>query len=362
MFRAVGRFEPTGPVNVQGLEHSVAALPWGVLRGALGPSDGSAGAASNVPSALGVLRHAPIYAGVPGEIDEAFAVLEQHVMRHGVLYPVALAAVPILFDTLRRTSPALAFAGRIADLLAHYAAAMHTLEAPLLQRLQQIFADHAGDIIRWLGKHDRALCAFAIHVPAVRDAFLAAIEGAERVAPEVLLALVELDQAPGEMPALALAMLDGPCAPFGSAARSGNAGPCDGPDASDVTRMCAAAFLARFGGHGPDVRARVDAALPPSAAATLRTFIHRLWSPTIERPAVAPRMYDAEIVFTGKQLVIVKAANKSVTLPWIGADVLKGDRVQVGLSTHGEPKLAVITDARGAVRVIDFDAVRASPA
>ena len=70
--RAMGRFEPTGPVDVPGLEHSVVNLSWGVLRGAEGPSDGSAGAASNVPSALGVLRHAEIYRDCPQEVEEAF--------------------------------------------------------------------------------------------------------------------------------------------------------------------------------------------------------------------------------------------------------------------------------------------------
>src|SRR5690349_19454418 len=50
----MGRFEPTGRVDVPGMEHSVAELPWGALRGAFGPSDGSAGARSNVPSALAV--------------------------------------------------------------------------------------------------------------------------------------------------------------------------------------------------------------------------------------------------------------------------------------------------------------------
>src|SRR5690242_11575119 len=100
----MGRFEPTGPVNVPGLEHSAASLSWGVLRGALGPSDGSAGAASNVPSALGVLRHAEIYRSAPAEIEEAFAVLEQHVMRADQLYPVAIAALPFLFDIIRRGS------------------------------------------------------------------------------------------------------------------------------------------------------------------------------------------------------------------------------------------------------------------
>src|SRR6476660_2218135 len=98
MLRRMGRFDPTGPIDVPGLEHSVATLSWGVLSGARGPSDGTAGAGSNVPSALGVLRHAVIYAGLPSEIEEAFAVLEQHVMRDGQLYPVVLAAAPFLFD------------------------------------------------------------------------------------------------------------------------------------------------------------------------------------------------------------------------------------------------------------------------
>jgi len=73
-----------------------------------------------------------IYAGVPTEIDEAFSVLHTHVIRHDTLYPVSVAVVPILFDTLRRNSPV---AGRIAEVIARYATALHTLEAPLAQRL-----------------------------------------------------------------------------------------------------------------------------------------------------------------------------------------------------------------------------------
>src|SRR5690606_22185192 len=128
--------------------------------------------------------------GVPSEIEEAFGVLEQHVIHDGQLYPVSIAALPFLFDTLRRTSPV---AGRITDLIARYAAAAHTLEAPLDKRLLQIIADHAGEIVRWFRRHDRALGALAIHVPALREVFLAAVEGAERLTPEALLALVELD-------------------------------------------------------------------------------------------------------------------------------------------------------------------------
>jgi len=332
MLRAMGRFEPTGPVDVPGLEHSVANLSWGVLRGALGPSDGTAGAASNVPSALGVLRHADIYRGVPDEIEEAFAVLERHVVRDGHLYPVVLAALPFLFATLRRPS---IVSARIAELIALYASTADSMEQPLAARVRQLITDHAGEIARWFGHHDCALGALAIHIPALRELFIAAVEGAEHVSPEILLALIEIGEAPGETPALALAMLDG-------------------PDATELARMASAAFLARFGDHPPELRTRIDAALPPSAPSTLRRLIGGLWTPTVNRPVVAPKLFDAEVTFTGKQLIVVKAGSRSVTLPWPGATVTVGDRIQVGLSAHGQPKLAVVTDRRGNVRVIDF--------
>jgi hypothetical protein len=320
---------------VPGLAHSVAELSWGVLRGAHGPSDGTAGAGSNVPSALGVLRHAGIYAGVPAEIDEAFGVLESHVTRHDVLYPVAIAVVPILFHTLRKPSPV---SGRIANTLGRYATLISSLEAPVAQRMCQLLADHSYELVRWLGTYDRALCAIVLNVPALREVFIAAVEGAERVSPEILLALVELGEAPGDTIALAIDMLDG-------------------ADATAEKRMAAAAFLSKLGAPDASLAGRIDAALPPNADALLRTFVDKLWSPTVIRPVVAPKLYDAEVVFTGKELVIVRAGGKSVTLPWKGAPVAKGERLQVGLSTHGEPKLAVVTDWKGTVRVVDFDPV-----
>ena len=328
---AMGRFEPTGPIDVPGLEHSVVNLSWGVLRGAAGPSDGSVGAASNVPSALGVVRHAEIYKDCPQEIEEAFSVLESHVVKDGQLYPVALATLPFLFATLRKGSPV---AERIADLIATYACAAATLEAPLGDKLVEIIADQSGDIVRWLGVHDAALAALAIHTPALRPLYLAAVEGAERVSPEVLLALVELGEAPGDTPALALAMFEG-------------------PDSTDLMRMAAATFLARFGEHNPEQLMRIDAALPLTARALLRKLV-KFWNPNVTRPVVAPKLYDAEVLFTGKKLVVVKAGNRSVTLPWEGAEVTKGDRLKVGLTSHGQPKLAVVTDWKGNVRVIDF--------
>ncbi|HEY5946693.1 MAG TPA: hypothetical protein VIV40_14420 [Kofleriaceae bacterium] len=327
----MGRFEPTGPVDVPGLEHSVVNLSWGVLRGAAGPSDGTAGAKSNVPSALGVLRHAEIYRDCPQEIEEAFDVLEQHVIKDGQLYPVALATLPFLFAALRKVSPA---SERIADLIALYASCASTLEAPLDDHLLQIITDHGSDVIRWWGRYDRALAALAIYAPGLRPLYLAAVEGAERLDPEALLALIELGEAPGETPTLAFAMLDG-------------------ADSSDLQRMAAAAFLARFGQHTPEQLMRIDAALPPTARGLLRKLV-RFWNPNLTKPVVAPKLYEAEVLFTGKKLVVVKAGNRSVTLPWEGADVTKGDRLQVGLTTHGQPKLAVVTDWKGNVRVIDF--------
>src|SRR5947208_702760 len=113
----MGRTGPTGSVDLPRVGHSVVELRWDVLRGALGPSDGSAGAGSNVPSALAVLRHAQLYLPFPEEIEEAFGVLEGHAIRHGVLYPVALAVAPFLFDILSRGPCPRAVANRIADLL-----------------------------------------------------------------------------------------------------------------------------------------------------------------------------------------------------------------------------------------------------
>ncbi len=332
MFRpAMGRFEPTGPVDVPGLEHSVVSLPWGVLRGAGGPSDGSVGAASNVPSALGVIRHPDVYRDIPSEIEEAFDVLERHVFKDDQLYPVAIATLPFLFATLRKISP---LSERIADLIALYASTSVTLEPPLCERLLQIIADQSGDVMGWWGRYDRALAALAVHTPALRTLYLAKVEGAEYLEPEVFVALIELGEAPGESIALANAMLDG-------------------ADSTDLQRIAAAAFLAQFGEHTPQQAMRIDGALPPNARAILRKLV-RFWTPNLLRPTVAPQLYDAEVLFTGKKLVVVKAANRSVTLPWEGADVTIGDHLKVGLSAHGTPKLAVVTDWKGNVRVIDF--------
>jgi hypothetical protein len=94
--------------------------------------------------------------------------------------------------------------------------------------------------------------------------------------------------------------------------------------------------------------------LPLSAPAALRSFVGKLWTPTIARPVVAPKLCDAEVVFAGAKLVLVRTTERSVTLPWPDAPVGRGDVIQIGITAHGQPKLAVITTPDGTVRVIDF--------
>jgi hypothetical protein len=278
-----------------------------------------------------VLRHAPLYANLPAEIDDAFLVFERHAIRHGQLYPVAITITPFLFDMVRRGSMV---AERITDLIAEYTAAATTLEAALRNQLLEIVADHGSEIVGWLGRFDRAGAAIAIHAPAVRDGVIAKIAQADRVAPEMLLALIDLGASPGRTVQLALEMLES--------------------SDTETSRMCAAAFLARYGDRVPELRTRIDAALPPSAPAALERFVGRLWRPTVDRPIVAPKMYDAEVVFAGEKLVLVRAGSRSVTLPWPGAELQRGDVIKVGITAHGQPKLAVVTSPDGSVRVIDF--------
>lgn len=328
----MSRHAPTGRVEVANLEHSVAELPWGVLRGAFGPSDGSIGAHANVPSALSVLRHAQLYVGHPEEIEEAFAVLERHALRHRLLYPVAVTVVPFLLDFIRRGSP---IAERIAELVAEYVASADTLEPQLRDRLHEIIVAHASEVMGWIGRFDRPLAALAIHVPALQPAYLHALE-ISPISPFALLALIEIGAGPRRCVEVALEILDD-------------------RDANPITRAAGAAFLMRFGDDCTSLRERIDAALPPSAPAQLANLVTRLWVPRIERPVVAPRMVDAEVLFAGERLVLVRAGARSVTLPWSEAGVRKGDVLQVGITVHGQPKLVVFTEPTGAVRVIDFE-------
>lgn len=305
---------------------------WALFPGARGASDGSAGAAANVPAALSVLRHAALYHHLPGEVEEAFDVLENHALANDRLYPVAVTIVPYLFDIVRDSAPK---GGRLPEIVARYLALAGTLDAPMRDRLRGLVDERASEVATWVGRYDRAVAALAVYSAKVKAAVLAKVAAATAVAPEMLLALIDLGEAPGMTVRLALEMLDDAERPR-------------------LARMSAAAFLVRYGDGAPDLRVKLDALLSPSAPAALARFVDELWRPTVARPNMAPRMCDAEVVFAGERLVLVRAGERSVTLPWADAPVQRGDTFKVGLSTHGEPRVALLTAEDGSVTVVDF--------
>jgi hypothetical protein len=211
-----------------------------------------------------------------------------------------------------------------------------TLEEDQCERLLELLALHEREVLGWMGTHDRALAALAIHVPKLRAPYLAKLAEATVVSPFALLAMIELNAAPGKTELLALEMLDD-------------------KSQHEIARGAAAAFLSRHAAElTPSLRERIDAALTPAMPATLANLVTRLWEPTIVRPVVAPKLHDAEVVFAGEKLVLVKAGARTVTLPWANAPLVKGDVLKVGITTHGKAKLALLTDTDGRVTIVDF--------
>jgi hypothetical protein len=62
------------------------------------------------------------------------------------------------------------------------------------------------------------------------------------------------------------------------------------------------------------------------------------------RPVVAPKLHEAEVVFAGEKLVLVRAGERTVTVPWVNANVSRGDRIKVGITAHGQAQLVVLDD------------------
>lgn len=331
MSNAGDRHKPTARLDLEPVRGR-SEVTWSSVLGAVGPSDGSGGAGGNVPSALSVLRHAALYAGVPAEIEDAFAVLLEHALGHGVLYPAAVHATPHLFEIIRAGSPV---ADRVAAVIARYVALIDTLDGPLRARLVETVIDHAVDVIGWLGTHDRAAAGIAVHVLALRPAYVAAVEAAPPPSAYALLALLEMGHTSPLTVARAQSLLDG-----------GGAGP--------HARAAAAAYLARFGDGSPALRERIDAALPPSAPAALANLVEDLWQPAVHRPRVAPKLMSAEVVFVGEKLVQVRAGERRVTLPLPSSQLQCGDVIQVGITAHGQPQLALLSEPDGGIRIVDF--------
>lgn len=305
-------------------------VAWAEAMGAFGPSDGGGGPLSNVPGALAVLRDAHLFGDAPEELAEALEVLETHVIANGVLYPVVVHALPFLFELVARDIP---HATEVAEVIATYAAAIETLPAAPRARMRTTLLAHQDDILSWVGRHDLAAAGLAVHAPWLRTGYLAAVEASRALTAVGFLALLELDATVGGVTQAAISVLD---------------------RGDDLTRMAAAAFLAARHDLTPDVATRVDAELPPHAEAALANLTGGLWTPIVRRPRVAPQLRDATVVFVGPKLVLVRVGQRTVTLPWPDAQVRKGDVLQVGITAHYQPKLVILADAEGGVRVVDF--------
>ena len=218
---------------------------------------------------------------VPEEIDEAFGVLEHHAIRHGHLFPVALATLPFLFARCavarRRRAHHRAHRAvrRRVDARARAARAFLDLIVPITPA--RSFAGSAT--------HDRALVRDRdARVRAARPICAPRSSTAETFAPVVLLALVDLGESARAAQLLALAMLDAEttrraCVPPRSSRATASA------RRSCRRDRCRAATVG--GGR---------AAQPSSG---------ELWTPTVHAAAVAPKLFDAEVMFAGKKFVLV---------------------------------------------------------
>jgi hypothetical protein len=311
-------------------------VAWAEQIGAFGPSDGRGGPISNVPGALAVLRDAHLYRETPEELAEALEVLETHVVAEGTLYPVAVAALPFLFELIEREVP---HAGELAEVIASYGAAIETLAPAPRAAMRTLLLAKREVILGWVGKFPLAAAGMAVHAPWLRNGYLAALDAGRGVGAIGFLALLELDATVRGAVQAAIAALGG---------------------GEPTTRMAAAAFLAGRPDLTPDVATRVDAELPPHAEAALANLTGGLWEPIIKRPRVAPQLREGRVVFVGPKLVLVKVGERTVTLPWPDAQVRKGDVLRIGITAHYQPKLVILADASGQVKVVDFG--RGAPA
>lgn len=65
-------------------------------------------------------------------------------------------------------------------------------------------------------------------------------------------------------------------------------------------------------------------------------------------------MMSAEVVFVGEKLVQVRAGERRVTLPLPCSQLQRGDVIQVGITAHGQPQLALLSEPDGGIRVVNF--------
>ena len=327
----MGRFDPTGPVDANA--HSVASLRWETQLGALGPTDGSAGAASNVPSALSVLRHAQLYAAVSrGDRRSVRASSSTHAIRHGQLYPGRARDAAVLFATLRARH-ARRRAHRRSDRDVHgrvaHARGAAARAFPRSDRLAREATSCAGS-----ARTTAHSCAIALRVPELRTDLLAGARVAERSRRSCC----SRSSISAPLPA----------APTMSRTRCSTT---PTTRSADVRGRVPRALWRAHAGAAVAHRCRAAAVGAPA----LRNYVGELWTPTVKRPAVAPKLLTPRSMFAGEKVVLVKAGDAA-------RRAAVGERRVSSAATScrsaspctASPKLALVTDAAGAVRVVEF--------
>jgi hypothetical protein len=326
----------------------VAEIDWARLRGAYGASDGSVvrrGRTLDGPEVTYQLGDVPAALEVlstgrdEGEdsYQDALDVLQSHVWHQGDIYPVT----PVVARLLAQLIDLPNVVGRdalasvlvlISDSARHERSTEEPERRAVAAAVDAALCAEQDRVMRWL---DEDLAPHAVLIAlrgeGCRTGMLAALEQRLALPFFVWIALAELDRPPAWAGPRAEAALEDP---------------------APLVRLAAAAFLARRCGPTGALAARVEAALPPSAAVELARALALPADIVVSPPRAPPpaELVAATVVFAGPRLVVAQLAEgRNITIPWPQSGLLPGEQIRVGLSPHGEPRVVEHSRADGAI-------------
>jgi hypothetical protein len=332
-------------MDLPALEAALRAVPWASLQGAYGASDGSVTRAGgyrlgDIPRALLTLADVTDAGG--DDALDALDVLQSHAWHQGDIYPVTAHVVP--FAVALSSAPEVVVRGDVAywlalvaDSASRYAAGTDAGNRANAEATFGALLAHRRTVIGWIGgDHDAAALVVASRVPGMGDDLLAALSAARRISVAGWLSLAELESPPAWALDRAATALE---------------------DRDEDVRTAAALLLGRRARPTGDLAARVEAALAPGALAALGRAVEvpfDLSAPVLTAPFAGP-LGQATVLFVGAKLVTVRVAGpRNVNLPWPGSGLTKGEVLEVGLSPHGAPRVAVRARPDGTKETITF--------
>ncbi|MEM6990114.1 MAG: hypothetical protein AAF721_06445 [Myxococcota bacterium] len=159
------------------IEALVAAVPWALLEGAYGVSDanGEHGEATDVRGAL--LALASETETDSDEWSEAIEVLQSHVWHQGTIYPVTVAALPIVIALAVELPPERRL--ELAQCAALMVMGSDADDSLLGRDIRRIVAQHEDALLEWLNdERQECLAAICVAVPELRPRYLDLLEHA----------------------------------------------------------------------------------------------------------------------------------------------------------------------------------------